>query len=217
MAEQKKPVKVILQVREIYYDIMNKTHLTGASRKAENPKAYETTAYMQASEDVESSYQLLRSINNAFAEVKVELGEYLTEDGSSTTNLIKKDIDDRKKVTLTFMLPSNFNNSACDSLGAGIHEYIVDKAVFDWFEITNKADAKDYHDLAEAALETAKRALYKRERPVRPTYTDEDLNEGNAGGTGGTGTGTGDGGNTGTGTGGNTGGDGGNTGGQTNP
>jgi len=170
MAENKKTITVTLEVKELVFDVMNKTHLTGVSRNAENGANYEATAHMQASEDDEHSYQIRRSINNAFAELKVELGEYLSEDGSTTNNRIKDEIDNDGQLTLAFQLPSNFNNSACDSLGSGLHEYIVDMAIYDWFIITDKADAADYATLSTAALERTKKALYKRERPTRPTY-----------------------------------------------
>lgn len=171
MAENKKTITVDLQVKEIVYDVMNKTHLTGMTRKAETTKNYEAAAYMQASEDTESSYQIRRSVNDAFAELKVELGEYLNETGSTTDNLIRKEVDNDGVLTLAFLLPSNFNNSARDSLGGGLHEYIVCKAIFDWFVITNKEDAATYKELADAALERSRKALYMRERPTRPTYS----------------------------------------------
>lgn len=170
MAENKKNVNVTLEVKELMFDVMNKTHLTGVSRQAEGTENYEAAAHMQASEDNEHSYQLRRSITNSFSELKVALGEYLSENGSTTDNKIKKAVDEDGQLTLAFSLPSNFNNSACDSLGAGLHEYIVDMTIFDWFTITNKTDAADYKSLAEAALERTRRALYKRERPTRPTY-----------------------------------------------
>ena len=170
MSEHKKTIVVSLQVKEIIFDVMNKTHLTGVSRKAEGDN-YENAANMQASEDNEHSYQIRRSISNAFAELKVELGEYLTEDGSTTNNLIKQEVDNDGVLGLSFTLPSNFNNSACDSLGGGLHEYIVNKTIFDWFTITNKKDAADYKALSDASLERTKKALYKRERPTRPSYT----------------------------------------------
>lgn len=171
MAENKKTITVTLKVAEMVYDVENKTHLTGVSRIASETLNYEAGAHMQASEDNEHSYQIRRSINNAFAELKVELGEYLSEDGSTTNNLIKDEIDNDGELTLAFLMPSNFNNSACDSLGSGLHEYIVDMAIYDWYIITDKADAADYQALAAAALERTKKALYKRERPTRPIYS----------------------------------------------
>jgi hypothetical protein len=127
---------------------------------------------MQASEDDEHSYQILRSISNAFSHLKVELGEYLHEDGTTSNNRINKAVEADEPLTLSFLLPSNFNNSACDSLGGMLHEYIVDRTLSEWFVITDKADAQDYANLATEALDKAKQALYKRERPTRPTYTD---------------------------------------------
>lgn len=169
--EKKKTIVVTLESKEIKFDVMNKSHLTGQARNAEG-KDYRATAYMQASEDDEHAYQLLRSISNAFSHLKVELGEYLHEDGSTSNNRINKTVEDGGKLTLCFLLPSNFNNSACDSLGGMLHEYIVDRTLSEWFVITDKQDAQDYANLATDALNQAKQALYKRERPTRPTYTD---------------------------------------------
>lgn len=168
--EQKKTIVVTLESKEIKFDVMNKSHLTGQARNAEG-KDYRSTAYMQASEDDEHSYQILRSISNAFSHLKVEIGEYLHENGSTSNNRIKKAVEDGEPLTLTFLLPSNFNNSACDSLGGMLHEYIVDRTLSEWFVITDKQDAQDYANLATDALDRAKQALYKRERPTRPTYT----------------------------------------------
>lgn len=169
--EQKKTIKVTLESKEIKFDVMNKSHLTGQARNAEG-KDYRATAYMQASDDDEHAYQLLRSISNAFSHLKVELGEYLHEDGSTSNNRINKTVEDGGRLELSFLLPSNFNNSACDSLGGMLHEYIVDRTLSEWFVITDKQDAQDYANLANDALDRAKQALYKRERPQRPTYTD---------------------------------------------
>ena len=170
MAEQKKTITVTLQVKEMVFDVMNRTYLTGVSRKAEQAKNYEAAANMQASDDNEHSYQIRRSLNSAFATLKVELGEYLKEDGSTSNNLIKQENDNDGVLTMAFELPSNFNNSSCDALGGGLHEFCVQQTIFDWFTITNKADAADYQALAQLALDRAKKAMYKRERPSRPAY-----------------------------------------------
>lgn len=169
--EQKKTITVTLESKEIKFDVMNKSHLTGQARNAEG-KDYRATAYMQASEDDEHAYQILRAISNAFSHLKVELGEYLHEDASTSNNRINKTVEDGGKLQLVFLLPSNFNNSACDSLGGMLHEYIVDRTLSEWFVITSPNDAQNYSNLATDALDRAKQALYKRERPTRPTYND---------------------------------------------
>ena len=74
MAENKKNLSVTLQVKEIMFDVMNKAYLTGQAREAAG-KGYEETSNMQASEDAENSYQLRRSLANAFSGLKSLLGE----------------------------------------------------------------------------------------------------------------------------------------------
>lgn len=169
MAEEKKNLAVTLQVKEIMFDVMNKAYLTGQAREASG-KGYEEASNMQASEDAENSYQLRRSLANAFSTLKSLLDEYLDENTTTTSNLVQKEIDNDGVLSLAFKLPSNYNNASADSLGNGIHSYLVDMTLSEWFTITNKEDAKDYVDHSAASLEIVKRALYKRSRPTRPTY-----------------------------------------------
>lgn len=171
MAENKKTLIVTQKVEELVYDIQNKAYLTGQAREAEGKKNYEAASNMQASDDEENSYQIRRSLANAFSSLKSLLGEYLSEDKSTSNNLINSEIDNDGELTLAFELPSNYNNASADSLGNGIHAYLVDMALGDWFAITNKEDADTYVAHSAVSLETVKRALYKRSRPDRPVYS----------------------------------------------
>lgn len=171
MAENKKNLTVEIQVKELMFDIMNKTFLTGHAREAEQKgQNYEAASNMQASEDDENSYQLRRSIANAFSALKSLLGEYLDENLTTSNNIIQQEVDEDGVLAMAFKLPSNYNNASADSLGNGIHAYIVDVAVAEWFTITNKSDAQDYLNHSALSLEIVKRALYKRSRPSRPSY-----------------------------------------------
>lgn len=170
MAENKKTLTVTQKVEELVYDIQNKAYLTGQAREAEGKKNYEAASNMQASDDDENSYQIRRSLANAFSSLKSLLGEYLSEDKSTSNNLINSEIDNDGELTLAFELPSNYNNASADSLGNGIHAYLVDMALGDWFAITNKEDADTYVAHSALSLENVKRALYKRGRPERPVY-----------------------------------------------
>lgn len=172
MAENKKTLIVKLEVREMMHDVMNKAYLTGQAREAEGTKSYEAASNMQASEDADNSYQLRRSMANYFAALKSLLGEFLDDDVDVSVNRISEAIDGDGQLLLEFKLPSNYNNASADSLGQNIHAYIVDMVLSDWFAITNKSDAQDYTNHATSSLELAKRALYKRSRPTRPTYDD---------------------------------------------
>lgn len=170
MAENKKDLTVTQEVKELMYDIRNKSYLTGKSREAETTKNYEAASNMQASEDDDNSYQLKRSLANAFSGLKSLLGEYLDEETTTSNDLIPTEIDNDGQLVLAFKLPSNYNDASADSLGGSIHAYLVDIALAEWFTITNKEDAEYYTAHSQVSLQNAKRALYKRSRPVRPTY-----------------------------------------------
>lgn len=171
MTENKQTLEVKLQTKELKFAIMNKTHVTARSLEAQGKMNYEGAAHMQASEDLENSYELIRAISNAIAETKVELGEYLDETVTVTDNLIDKDVEEGNMVKLEFLLPSNFNSAAADALGGGIHEFIVGRSIYEWYRQTCPEIAEACKADAEAALTRAKRALYKRSRPDRPVYT----------------------------------------------
>lgn len=170
MAENKKTITVTQEVKELMFDIMNKAYLTGQAREFEGTNNYESASNMQASDEDENSYQLRRSLTNAFSSLKSLLGEYLDEDTTTSTDRIPEEIDNDGQLVLAFKMPSNYNNASADSLGNGIHSYLVSMALYDWFTITNKKDADDYMKISTTNLEIVKRALYKRSRPTRPTY-----------------------------------------------
>jgi hypothetical protein len=168
----KKTIKVTLYMSELIYDVQNKTFLTGRSRY--NGQNHEEVAHMQASDDEEDGNQIIRSIGNAFANLKTELAEYLDESASTTTN---EQIDADTNLKLVLNLPSNYNQASADNVGAALHQYIVNSAIGDWFTITNKADAADYITLAAANLDIAKKAVSKRSRPTRTEIVKDDSEE----------------------------------------
>ena len=168
MAERKS-ITVSLQVKELMYDITNKAYLTGKAREA-NGMDYKASSNMQASEDEENSYQLRRSLTTAFSGLKSILGEYLDENNTTTDNLLIKEVDNDGVLKLGFKMPSNFNSSSVDAMGKGIHAYLVDLTLSEWFAIANPKDAQYYAEHSVQSLAVVEKALYKRSRPERPDY-----------------------------------------------
>lgn len=160
----KKSITITLYLSEIVYDVQNKTYLTGRSRKTgEN---HEEVANMQANDDDEDANQILRSVGNAFATLKTKLSEYLVDNGTTANNVLLN-LNTSSTLTVALQMPSNFNQATNDTIGAALHQYLVNSAIGEWFTITNKADASDYVTLAAANLEEVREAINKRVRPVR--------------------------------------------------
>ena len=155
-----------LKLSEILYDIDNKTSIAGeALRGADNHKA---ASQMQTSADEWSRNQVMRSVTNAYTNLRTKLSEYLSiADGTEDNWQISPDT-----VWLTFALslPLNFNFDSVSALRMALHRYIVDYAIGDWYMLTNKGDASAYYTLAESDLAGVDDALHKRVRPKRESY-----------------------------------------------
>ena len=158
----KKVIAITLYMSELIYDVQNKTYLTGRSRQTGTN--HEEVANMQANDDDENANQIMRSIGNAFANLKTKLSEYINENGTSTND---KQLSSTGNLTLSLNMPPNYNNASNDTISTALHQYLVNSAIGDWFTITNKNDASDYITLAAANLEQLREALNKRMRPTR--------------------------------------------------
>lgn len=158
----KKVIAITLYMSELIYDVQNKTYLTGRSRQTGTN--HEEVANMQANDDDENANQIMRSIGNAFANLKTKLSEYINESGTSTND---KQLSSPGNLTLSLNMPPNYNNASNDTISTALHQYLVNSAIGDWFTITNKNDASDYITLAAANLEQLREAVNKRMRPTR--------------------------------------------------
>lgn len=158
----KKVIAITLYMSELIYDVQNKTYLTGRSRQTGTN--HEEVANMQANDDDENANQIMRSIGNAFANLKTKLSEYINENGTSTND---KQLSSTGNLSLSLNMPPNYNNASNDTISTALHQYLVNSAIGDWFTITNKNDASDYITLAAANLEQLREAVNKRMRPTR--------------------------------------------------
>ncbi len=162
----KKSLSVTLYMSEIIYDVQNKTYLTGRSRQ--NGQNHEEVANMMNNDDDENLNQVLRSIGNAFASLKTRLSEYLTDTGTTSNNIL---IDGATDLTISLLMPSNFNQATKDSISGNAHQFIVNTAIAEWFTITDKNDAQDYVNMAAGNIAQIREAINKRVQPTRTAVT----------------------------------------------
>lgn len=157
---------VKLDVKELIYDIDNKAYLTGRSRK--DSAGVETVASMQSSDSSEDRNQIMRGIQNAYNQLCVVVSEYLSLPTGSENSFDDDLLDsDTTSIDLGFIVPGNFNTATRSAIAAIAHKYIVNKALAEWFLITNKADVAEYEALAAQNAEELRVALNKRVRPKR--------------------------------------------------
>ena len=70
-------------------------------------------------------------------------------------------------ITINLSLPSNYPLALKDALTSSIHDYIINKALMDWFIITNPNESKTYSELSIAAIKNLHETFNRRERPSR--------------------------------------------------
>ena len=112
-----KTLTITLYMSELLYDFRNKAFLTGRSRKADGKDA-EFASNMQASDDDSDKNQVLRSIQNAYGQLLVELSEGFHGVATATS---KNELLEESDITLKLDVPSNFNLGVRDSLTSAIH------------------------------------------------------------------------------------------------
>ncbi len=164
----KKELAITLVKSELIYEVQNKTYLTGRSR--ETGENHEQVANMQVNDDEEHKNQILRSLGDAYRELKTKLSNYLVETTAKSTDIQETDTGDFK---FALKMPSNFNQAASDSISAACHKYLVNTAICDWFMITKPDEAKNYADLAIVALRSIRESVNKRSVPTRTTPSDQ--------------------------------------------
>lgn len=162
----RKNLIVTLKMSELLYEVRNKTWLTGQSRQ--NGQNFEEVANMQNNEDEEHVNQVLRSIGNAFSTLKVRLSEYIDSSQTTANDIQLTGLTD---LSVSLVLPSNYNQATADAIALAMHQYIVNTAIAEWFTITNKTDAADYLTLAGANITQIRESVSKRVRPTRTVPT----------------------------------------------
>ena len=155
-------VKIELNMNELIYDVENKTSLTGNAH--DNGQNYKESADMRATEVDEHRNQVMRSIGNAWATLKSELHEYLCASGTTADNIQLGDWDN---LVACLAMPTNYDLATKDAIATGMHQYIVNMALTEWFNIFSKTDAAEYLKMAAANMQQIHRAINRRVRPQR--------------------------------------------------
>ncbi len=103
---------------------------------------------------------LKRAMSQGLAEVITMCGQYVWNTSHTSDNYVI----DSKDVTITLMMPINFNLAGCESLGQMIHAYIVAKAMTEWYRYTVPARAAEQQALQDGARNEIRKIINARVR-----------------------------------------------------
>lgn len=168
--EQKKTIIVTLESKEIKFDVMNKSHLTARHEMQRariivpQPICRRVKTMNMPIRFYAPSAMLSHILRWNSASICTRMARHPTT--ASIRQL-------RTAASCSFHSCSRRTSTTLPVIAsAGCSMSISLTDLSEWFVITDKQDAQDYANLATDALDRAKQALYKRERPTRPTYND---------------------------------------------
>lgn len=159
-----KDITITLKKDELLYDVENTSYLVGNSRSTGDN--FEQVSNIQNSGEGEDRNFILRSVENAFNEVKRNLSRYIDETKTASNNALMADTGD---FVLTLKVVDVFNEASTDTLKSATHEYIVSSALMDWFANVKPDEMVIYQNRKVEANINMLSALYRKKAPARPT------------------------------------------------
>lgn len=160
----KKNITITLSRSELLYDIKDKTHLVGRG-KDDARKGYHVTA----TDDEHRLALIRRSMGTAFGDLRAAVSEFAPIGGTVSSNGLAPAEGD---VMLTLQLPTNYNDGVTDGLTAAMHRYIINRALGEWFAVTDTTGADAWMKAAANDLLEVRRLVLTRKRPSRRTWCD---------------------------------------------
>lgn len=159
-----KKITITLKKEEILYDVENTTYLIGNSRSTGDN--FEQVSNIQNSGEGEDRNFILRSVENAFDEVKRNLSRYIDETKVAANNALMVETGD---FVLSLNVVDMFNEASTDSLKSAAHGYIVSSALMDWFANVKPDEMVIYQNRKSEANISMLSSLYRKKAPARPT------------------------------------------------
>lgn len=158
-----KTITITLAKDELLYDIENTSYLVGNSRSTGDN--FEQVSNIQNSGEGEDRNFILRSVENAFNEVKRNLSRYIDETKTAANNDLMVATGD---FILTLEVVDMFNEASTDTLKSAAHEFIVSSALMDWFSNVKPDEMVVYQNRKIEANRSMLSALYRKKAPSRP-------------------------------------------------
>lgn len=170
MKIRKHKITITLDWASINKDVQDKAFRMARLTKlgVENPTAADILE-SEISLSEEDMSLLRRAMTQGLAEVITMCNQYVW----STSHISDNYIIDDDTLTITLMMPVNFNLAGCESLGQMIHAYIIAKAMTEWFRYTVPARAQEQQLLCDNARAEIQKILNARVRLLSNVRTVE--------------------------------------------
>jgi uncharacterized protein YbcC (UPF0753/DUF2309 family) len=153
-------IVLTLHKPQIIESVKNETFIRGSFDKAADQKATSLAYVEQAGDENYQNRLLVRSLSTSLEELKTNLSDYISANGSSSGDNIFLDEDDYM-ISITLVVGERFNHAYTESLARLSAKYIEETMLMDWWKPINEKQSSLYSKFVERDLAAIKRCFNK--------------------------------------------------------
>lgn len=153
-------VTVTLKRSELDYDVGMIAHVIMNRELARGATQEQGWNYANTDDGSGEVHLISRFEENAINELISSFSKYLPDSITSSDNDLS--VADVPSFDFPFNVPDNFMLSYVRPLRSAMHEYVVNKTLYDWFMRVKPDEAVLYKELYEEAMDKAKGYINKR-------------------------------------------------------
>lgn len=151
-------ITITLKKPEIDYDIAMTTHVVMNRSIADGATQEQGFNYANTQDETGEVNLITRYSEKAISELAGAMGRYLQDYTIESTN----DLRDFDAVMFYLNMPDTFNASLMNPLRSAMHDYVVNRTIFDWYMKTKPDEALIYEKLYNESYDRVKSLLNRR-------------------------------------------------------
>lgn len=151
-------ITITLKKPEIDYDIAMSTHIVMNRELAAGASQEQGFNYANTQDETGEVNMITRYVEKAISELAGGMSSYLEDYTFESTN----DLTAFDAAIFHLNMPANFDKTLTSPLRAAMHDYVVNRAIYDWFMKAKPDEAALYERLYDEAYSRVKSLLNRR-------------------------------------------------------
>lgn len=151
-------ITILLKKSEIDYDIAMSTHVIMNRELAAGATEEQGFNYANTQDETGEVNLITRWVEKAVSELAGGMARYLEDYTFESTN----DLTPFSSAEFILNMPDNFDKTLTHPLRGAMHDYVVNRTIYDWFMKAKPDEAQVYEKLFTDAYEKVKSLLNRR-------------------------------------------------------
>ncbi len=151
-------ITILLKKSEIDYDIAMSTHVVMNRELAAGATEEQGFNYANTQDETGEENLITRWVEKAVSELAGGMARYLEDYTFESTN----DLVAFSEVVFKLDMPDNFDKTLTHPLRNAMHDYVVNRTIYDWFMKAKPDEAQVYEKLFTDAYDKVKSLLNRR-------------------------------------------------------